>query len=153
MTRSDIAELRYAVGQLRQSIGALRSNYGDAATIRRRRTTSSGRHRRRGLRQAPPPELAVPRRSEPIYVPDSKSDEAAWMGAQDEGLGFHSAPERSKNLITGATALPTGSSRRPVLLERWRARAGPFGPPIFPPYGHSFVAPFAQSRSGRAPLG
>ncbi|WP_280449874.1 hypothetical protein [Nocardia brasiliensis] len=27
-----------------------------------------------------------------IYVPDSKSDEAAWMGAQDEGLGFHSRP-------------------------------------------------------------
>jgi hypothetical protein len=27
-----------------------------------------------------------------IYVPDAKSDEAAWMGAQDEGLGFHSRP-------------------------------------------------------------
>ncbi|MFD6216928.1 hypothetical protein, partial [Nocardia salmonicida] len=86
MTRSDIAELRYAVGQLRQSIGALRSNYGDAATIRRlendlERLVIDAED----FEQAPPPELAVPRRSEPIYVPDSKSDEAAWMGAQDEG--------------------------------------------------------------------
>ncbi|KAF0849441.1 MULTISPECIES: hypothetical protein [Nocardia] len=93
MTRSDIAELRYAVGQLRQSIGALRSNYGDAATVRRlendlERLVIDAED----FEQAPPPELAVPRRAEPIYVPDSKSDEAAWMGAQDEGLGFHSRP-------------------------------------------------------------
>ncbi|WP_410871476.1 hypothetical protein [Nocardia sp. A7] len=93
MTRSDIAELRYAVGQLRQSIGALRSNYGDAATIRRlendlERLVIDAED----FEQEPPPELAVPRRSDPIYVPDSKSDEAAWMGAQDEGLGFHSRP-------------------------------------------------------------
>ncbi|MFE1594340.1 hypothetical protein [Nocardia sp. NPDC058705] len=93
MTRSDIAELRYAVGQLRQSIGALRSNYGDAGAIRRlendlERLVIDAED----FEQEPPPELAVPRRSEPIYVPDSKSDEAAWMGAQDEGLGFHSRP-------------------------------------------------------------
>ena len=35
MTRSDFAELRYAVNQLRQSIGVLRSHYGDAGTVRR----------------------------------------------------------------------------------------------------------------------
>ncbi|GAA5046157.1 hypothetical protein [Nocardia callitridis] len=92
MTRSDIAELRYAVGQLRRSIGSIRSHYGDASMVRRlendleRLTIDTDE-----LEQSPPPE--VPRRlQDPIYVPDSKSDEAAWMGAQDEGLGFHSRP-------------------------------------------------------------
>lgn len=92
MTRSDIAELRYAVNQLRQSIGALRTHYGDASTVRRlendlERLTIDAEE----FEQAPPPELAR-RPQNTIYVPDSKSDEAAWMGAQDEGLGFHSRP-------------------------------------------------------------
>ncbi|TLG18059.1 hypothetical protein FEK35_02825 [Nocardia cyriacigeorgica] len=92
MTRSEFADLRYAVGQLRQSIEALRANYGDATTVRRlendleRLTIDS-----EDLEQSPPPRVAK-RSQEPIYVPDSKSDEAAWMGAQDEGLGFHSRP-------------------------------------------------------------
>ncbi|MGO4616020.1 hypothetical protein AB4305_26150 [Nocardia sp. 2YAB30] len=92
MTRSEFAELRYAVGQLRQSIGALRTHYGDANTVRRlendlERLVIDADE----LEQSPPPE--VPRRpQDTIYVPDSKSDEAAWMGAQDEGLGFHSRP-------------------------------------------------------------
>ncbi|NEW38450.1 hypothetical protein GV794_00325 [Nocardia cyriacigeorgica] len=92
MTRSEFADLRYAVGQLRQSIEALRANYGDANTVRRlendleRLAIDTDE-----LEQSPPP--VVPKRSQaPIYVPDSKSDEAAWMGAQDEGLGFHSRP-------------------------------------------------------------
>ncbi|WP_280468770.1 hypothetical protein [Nocardia cyriacigeorgica] len=92
MTRSEFADLRYAVGQLRQSIEALRANYGDANTVRRlendleRLAIDTDE-----LEQSPPP--VVTRRSQaPIYVPDSKSDEAAWMGAQDEGLGFHSRP-------------------------------------------------------------
>ncbi|WP_330251571.1 hypothetical protein OG874_36400 [Nocardia sp. NBC_00565] len=92
MTRSDIAELRYAVGQLRQSIGALRSHYGDANTVRRlendlERLVIDADE----LEQSPPQEVGR-RPQETIYVPDSKSDEAAWMGAQDEGLGFHSRP-------------------------------------------------------------
>ncbi|MFC9893329.1 hypothetical protein ACFVMC_06525 [Nocardia sp. NPDC127579] len=92
MTRSDIAELRYAVGQLRQSISALRSHYGDANTVRRlendlERLVIDAED----FEQAPPPEVN-PRPQQTIYVPDSKSDEAAWMGAQDEGLGFHSRP-------------------------------------------------------------
>ncbi|VFB00457.1 hypothetical protein [Nocardia cyriacigeorgica] len=92
MTRSEFADLRYAVGQLRHSIEALRANYGDATTVRRlendleRLTIDS-----EDLEQSPPPRVAK-RAQEPIYVPDSKSDEAAWMGAQDEGLGFHSRP-------------------------------------------------------------
>ncbi|MFE3441619.1 hypothetical protein ACFXNW_01150 [Nocardia sp. NPDC059180] len=92
MTRSEFADLRYAVGQLRQSIEALRANYGDANTVRRlendleRLAIDTDE-----LEQSPPPVVAR-RPQAPIYVPDSKSDEAAWMGAQDEGLGFHSRP-------------------------------------------------------------
>ena len=92
MTRSDIAELRYAVGQLRQSIGVLRSHYGDANMVRRlendlERLVIDADE----LEQSPPPEVTR-RPEDTIYAPDSKSDEAAWMGAQDEGLGFHSRP-------------------------------------------------------------
>jgi hypothetical protein len=93
MTRSEIAELRFAVGQLRQCIGTLRSHYGDANMVRRLQNdldrlvidTDEFEH-------SPPPEVARRRQQETIYVPDAKSDEAAWMGAQDEGLGFHSRP-------------------------------------------------------------
>ncbi|MFI9507436.1 hypothetical protein [Nocardia sp. NPDC052566] len=93
MTRSEIAELRYAVGQLRQSIGALRSHYGDANTVRRlendlERLVIDADE----FEQTPPPEVRRRGSQDTIYVPDSKSDEAAWMGAQDEGLGFHSRP-------------------------------------------------------------
>lgn len=92
MTRSDLAELRYAVGQLRHSITALRTHYGDASTVRRlendlERLVIDADE----FEKSPPPEVRS-RAQEPIYVPDSKSDEAAWMGAQDEGLGFHSRP-------------------------------------------------------------
>ncbi|MBF6164579.1 hypothetical protein IU486_07300 [Streptomyces gardneri] len=92
MTRSEFAELRYAVGQLRQSVTALRTQYGDASTVRRlendlERLVIDADE----LEQSPPPEVHR-RPQDVIYVPDSKSDEAAWMGAQDEGLGFHSRP-------------------------------------------------------------
>ncbi|WP_040785046.1 hypothetical protein [Nocardia pneumoniae] len=92
MTRSEFAELRYAVGQLRQSIGVLRDHYGDASPVRRlendlERLAIDADE----LEQSPPPEVRR-RAQDVIYVPDSKSDEAAWMGAQDEGLGFHSRP-------------------------------------------------------------
>ncbi|MRH86400.1 hypothetical protein GFY24_02765 [Nocardia sp. SYP-A9097] len=92
MTRSEIAELRYTVGQLRQCVSALRSHYGETGSVRRlendldRLVIDADE-----FEQAPPPE--TPRgKQEPIYVPDAKHDEAAWMGAQDEGLGFHSRP-------------------------------------------------------------
>ncbi|GAB0106508.1 hypothetical protein JMUB6875_54940 [Nocardia sp. JMUB6875] len=92
MTRSEIAELRYAVGQLRQCVSALRSHYGDAGTVRRlendlERLVIDADE----FEQAPPPE-SPGAKQETIYVPDAKHDEAAWMGAQDEGLGFHSRP-------------------------------------------------------------
>ncbi len=93
MTRSEIEELRFAVGQLRQCVGALRTHYGDANPVRRlendlERLSIDAEE----FEHTPPPEVDTRRQQEVIYVPDSKSDEAAWMGAQDEGLGFHSRP-------------------------------------------------------------
>ncbi|WP_216896530.1 hypothetical protein [Nocardia alni] len=92
MTRSEIAELHFAVGQLRQCIGSLRGQYGDANSVRR---LENDLERllldTEDFEQTPPPKVTQ-REQEVIYVPDSKSDEAAWMGAQDEGLGFHSRP-------------------------------------------------------------
>ncbi|WP_067532810.1 hypothetical protein [Nocardia crassostreae] len=93
MTRSEIAELRYAVGQLRQCVSALRTQYGEANMVRRlendlERLVIDAEE----FEQAPPPQVSRRGQQEVIYVPDSKSDEAAWMGAQDEGLGFHSRP-------------------------------------------------------------
>ncbi|MQY23998.1 hypothetical protein [Nocardia macrotermitis] len=93
MTRSDIADLHFAVGQLQQCIGALRGHYGDAHSVRR---LENDLERllldTEDFEQTPPPEIGSRRPQDVIYVPDSKSDEAAWMGAQDEGLGFHSRP-------------------------------------------------------------
>ncbi|MCX4096433.1 hypothetical protein [Nocardia sp. alder85J] len=93
MTRSEIAELRFAVSQLRQCVGVLRSHYGESNPVRRlendlERLTIDADE----FEQSPPPEATAHGDQEIIYVPDSKSDEAAWMGAQDEGLGFHSRP-------------------------------------------------------------
>lgn len=93
MPATEFTDLRQTIGQLRQCIGALRSQFGDAASVRRlandvdRLDIDAG-----DIEQSPPPPVA-PRHasgSEVIYVPDSRSDESAWMGAQDEGLGFHS---------------------------------------------------------------
>ncbi|MFD6352749.1 hypothetical protein [Nocardia tengchongensis] len=92
MTQSEIAELRYAVGQLRQCVNSLRSHYGDAGMIRRlendleRLVIDTDEFEQTPLQEAPAA------KQETIYVPDAKHDEAAWMGAQDEGLGFHSRP-------------------------------------------------------------
>ncbi len=93
MTRSDIAELHTVVNQLQQCIGTLRDHYGNANSVRR---LENDLERllldTEDFEQTPPPEIGSRREQEVIYVPDSKSDEAAWMGAQDEGLGFHSRP-------------------------------------------------------------
>ncbi|MFH5232035.1 hypothetical protein [Antrihabitans spumae] len=98
MSTTEINELRQTIGQLRQCIGALRSQYGDARSISRlvndldRLDLDAA-----DLEESPPPPIkgAPERRNDVIYVPDSRSDESAWMGAQDEGLGFHSR-ERTK---------------------------------------------------------
>ncbi|MBL1073153.1 hypothetical protein JK358_01960 [Nocardia sp. 2] len=92
MTRSEIAELRYAVGQLRQCVSALRSHYGEANSVRRLENDLERLVIDADEFENTPPPAAPGKQQQTIYVPDSKSDEAAWMGAQDEGLGFHSKP-------------------------------------------------------------
>ncbi|MGV9412280.1 hypothetical protein ACWDOP_20385 [Nocardia sp. NPDC003693] len=92
MTRSEIAELRYAVGQLRQCVGALRSQYGEASMVRRLENDLERLVIDTDEFEQAPPAQVTRGAQDVIYVPDSKSDEAAWMGAQDEGLGFHSRP-------------------------------------------------------------
>ncbi|MBJ8346560.1 hypothetical protein [Antrihabitans sp. YC2-6] len=98
MATAEFNELRQTIGQLRQCIGSLRSQYGDVRPVTR---LANDLDRLdidvADLEESPPPKIAgrpAPQR-EVIYVPDSKSDESAWMGAQDEGLGFHSR-ERTK---------------------------------------------------------
>ncbi|MFI1915707.1 hypothetical protein [Nocardia sp. NPDC020380] len=93
MTRSEIAELRYAVGQLRQCVGALRTHYGDDNTVRRlendlERLVIDADE----FEHTPPAQVVTQREQETIYVPDAKHQEQDWLGAQDEGLGFHSRP-------------------------------------------------------------
>lgn len=92
MSPSDIAELRHTIGNLQRCVGLLRSHYGDVTAVRRIAIDVDRLDLDTGDLEATPPEEVHPRPQEVIYVPDSKSDEAAWMGAQDEGLGFHSRP-------------------------------------------------------------
>ncbi|NMN95426.1 hypothetical protein [Antrihabitans stalactiti] len=97
MAPTEFNELHQTLGQLRQCIGTLRSQYGDARSVRR---LANDLDRLdidvAELEESPPPKVtsSAPKR-DVIYVPDNKSDESAWLGAQDEGLGFHSR-ERTK---------------------------------------------------------
>ncbi|SIS19993.1 hypothetical protein [Williamsia sterculiae] len=85
-------DLHQSINQLRVCITALRVQYGEAPAVRRL-TNDLERleidvH---DLETSPPEQLRPPpARPDVVYVPDSKSDEQAWLGAQDEGLGFHS---------------------------------------------------------------
>lgn len=91
MPATDTHELRHTIGQLRQCIGALRAQYGDTSAVRRLANDLDRLDIDTvDFEQSPTPQLQNARRGDVIYVPDSKSDESAWMGAQDEGLGFHS---------------------------------------------------------------
>jgi hypothetical protein len=95
MSATEFADLRDSIGHVQNCLEQLRTKYGDAYAVRRlandvERLDIDAQE----LAECPPP--IVPRRErEVVYVPDSRSDEAAWMGAQDEGLGFHSR-ERTK---------------------------------------------------------
>lgn len=97
MATAEFSELRQTIGQLRQCIGSLRSQYGDVRPVTRlandldRLDIDAAE-----IEESPPPKIVQRDTArDVIYVPDSKSDESAWMGAQDEGLGFHSR-ERTK---------------------------------------------------------
>ena len=97
MATAEFSELHETIGQLRQCIGSLRSQYGDARSVARLANDVDRLDIDvADLEESPPPRIVRGNtRSTVVYVPDSKSDESAWMGAQDEGLGFHSR-ERTK---------------------------------------------------------
>ncbi|NUS43137.1 MAG: hypothetical protein HOQ24_05545 [Mycobacteriaceae bacterium] len=92
MSPTEIAELRHTVGQLKRCVGALRSQYGDVTAVRRVAIDVDRLDVDVADLEEINPQAQARRADEVIYVPDAKSDEAAWMGAQDEGLGFHSRP-------------------------------------------------------------
>jgi len=93
---AEMKELHRSIVALRHHIVTLKSQYGDVAAVRRM-TNDLDRLEidLHDFEHAPPPLLKVKARGDVVYVPDSKSDESAWLGAQDEGLGFHSR-ERTK---------------------------------------------------------
>lgn len=97
MAAADMKELHRSIEVLRHHIISLKSRYGDVDAVRRM-TNDLDRLEidLHDFEHAPPPLRKVKvGKDDVVYVPDSKSDEAAWLGAQDEGLGFHSR-ERTK---------------------------------------------------------
>ncbi|MCH5641457.1 hypothetical protein [Gordonia sp. ABSL49_1] len=97
MVTAEMNELHRSIGTLRHHIVKLKARYGDVDAVRRM-TNDLDRLEidLHDFEHAPPPLLkAKSGKDDVIYVPDSKSDESAWLGAQDEGLGFHSR-ERTK---------------------------------------------------------
>ena len=95
MSTTEFTDLRDSIGQLRHCLMSLQSKYGDAFPIRRLANDVERLDIDAGELELSPPPVVPHREPEVVYVPDSRSDEAAWMGAQDEGLGFHSR-ERTK---------------------------------------------------------
>lgn len=97
MATAGMNELHRSIGALRHHIVSLKLQYGDVDAVRRM-TNDLDRLEidLHDFEQAPPRMLRPPiNPADVVYVPDSKSDESAWLGAQDEGLGFHSR-ERTK---------------------------------------------------------
>ncbi|MYR05309.1 hypothetical protein GTV32_02780 [Gordonia sp. SID5947] len=97
MATAEMKELHRSIGVLRHHIVTLKAQYGDVDAVRRM-TNDLDRLEidLHDFEHAPPPVIRPPvNKDDVIYVPDSKSDESAWLGAQDEGLGFHSR-ERTK---------------------------------------------------------
>ncbi|PXW26986.1 hypothetical protein [Nocardia sp. 348MFTsu5.1] len=97
MASAEMNELHRSIGTLRHHIVTLKLQYGDVDAVRRM-TNDLDRLEidLHDFEQSPPPVLRAPvGKDDVVYVPDSKSDESAWLGAQDEGLGFHSR-ERTK---------------------------------------------------------
>ncbi len=96
MIAAEMNELHRSIGVLRHHIVTLKTKYGDVDAVRRM-TNDLDRLEidLHDFEHKPPPVLRAKGKEDVVYVPDSKSDEAAWLGAQDEGLGFHSR-ERTK---------------------------------------------------------
>ncbi|MGW2662949.1 hypothetical protein ACWCW7_18440 [Nocardia tengchongensis] len=92
MTQGDIAELRFAVSRLRQCVSALRAQYGEANPVRRLEQDLARLDMDTDDFEQNPPPATVRGPRETIYVPDRRSEEALWITALDEGLGYHSHP-------------------------------------------------------------
>lgn len=92
MPTSEFGNLRHAIHELQHVVSELRVLYGGASGVRRLENDMERLEiDANDLIEAPPAPMQL-RSGEPekIYVPPAKDNEAAWMGAQDEGLGFHS---------------------------------------------------------------
>ncbi|MDL9938161.1 hypothetical protein QSJ18_15520 [Gordonia sp. ABSL1-1] len=96
MITAEMNELHRSIKTLRHHIVTLKAMYGDVDGVKRM-TNDLDRLEidLHDFEHKPPPLKASAHEEAVIYVPDSKSDESAWLGAQDEGLGFHSR-ERTK---------------------------------------------------------
>jgi hypothetical protein len=94
MPKTEIANLRRAIGQLRQCIGALEAQYGDAAVVRRLANDLE----RLDIDAAdfdtttPAPRSSTP--LEVVVVPDTPYDPKLWQGADDEGVGGYHPQHR-----------------------------------------------------------
>ena len=92
MAGTEFNDLRSAVASLQTAINEMAVRYGPASGILRlQNDVERVVIDLRDLESSPPDSIrAAEAPTEHIYVPELRSDEAAWMGAQDEGLGFHS---------------------------------------------------------------
>lgn len=93
MAATEFNDLHVAIKGLKAALHDLSVRYGPATGLLRiqndiERLTIDVND----LETTPPHAVTITGQpaAEPILVPELRSDEAAWMGAQDEGLGFHS---------------------------------------------------------------
>ncbi|MEO9330024.1 hypothetical protein [Gordonia aurantiaca] len=98
MIPAEVNALHHSIQALRHQLVTLKHHYGDIDSVRRMFNDVDrldiDLHDFEHSHPQPRTEAAH-KKDDVIYVPDSKSDESAWLGAQDEGLGFHSR-ERTK---------------------------------------------------------
>ncbi|MDS1116175.1 hypothetical protein RD149_20740 [Gordonia westfalica] len=97
MINAEINAIHHSIQALRHQLVTLKARYGDADSVRRMVNDLDRLDIDLHDFEQNPPKLRQQAKpgQDRVYVPDSKSDEAAWLGAQDEGLGFHSR-ERTK---------------------------------------------------------
>ncbi|MDH3011699.1 MULTISPECIES: hypothetical protein [Gordonia] len=97
MINAEINALHHSIQALRHQLVTLKARYGDADSVRRMVNDLDRLDIDLHDFEQNPPKVKPQRKpgQDRVYVPDSKSDESAWLGAQDEGLGFHSR-ERTK---------------------------------------------------------
>lgn len=93
MAATEFTDLQLSIKAARDALHDLSIRYGPAAEILRiQNDIERLQIDADDLAANPPQSMTLPGQptGEAILVPELRSDEAAWMGAQDEGLGFHS---------------------------------------------------------------